>query len=61
VVGQIRIEVGRVKLVPELLAEGIGGTVELFIVRQITSSLTGTADALTDYLEDGGRDTLPTL
>ncbi len=60
-VGEIRIDVGRVKLVPELLADGIGGTVERFIVRQITSSLTGTADALTDYLEDGGRDTLPTI
>jgi len=49
--GEIRIDVGRVKLVPELLVDGIAGAVERFMVRQITNSLVSVADALTEYLE----------
>ena len=48
--GEIRIDLGRIMLMPEVVTDGIANAVEKFLVRQITSSLVSVADALTQYL-----------
>lgn len=50
--GEIRIDLAKVRLVPELVAGSIAQAVERFLVRQITPTLTSVSDALADYLDD---------
>lgn len=50
--GDIRIDLSKVRLVPELVAGSIASAVEGFLVRQITPTLTSVSDALADYLDD---------
>ena len=51
IVGDISIDVKKVKGVPSFLAGSIGKTVENFLVKQITANLTSVSDALTRYLQ----------
>lgn len=48
--GSIEIDLGRLKAMPSFLVEGIGRTLEQFLVRQITSSLMSVADGLSAHL-----------
>lgn len=54
IVGDISIDVKKVKGVPSFLAGSIGKTVENFLVKQITANLTSVSDALTRYLQSKG-------
>jgi hypothetical protein len=49
--GDVAIDLDRVRGVPSFLAGSLAGTVERFLVRQITPNLTVMADALTRHLE----------
>lgn len=49
--GDIGIDLKKVRGVPSFMAGSVGRAVEQFLVRAITPNLTGTADALTKYLE----------
>jgi len=57
--GEIRIELGQVKLVPELVAGPVGATIERFLARQIMPNLLAISDAIEDYLEASGQPTQP--
>ncbi|MEM9069625.1 MAG: hypothetical protein AAGE52_14020 [Myxococcota bacterium] len=61
IAGEIRIDLSKVKLVPELVAAPVAAAVERFLVRQITPNLLTVSDAIEDYLEGEQRPTMPTL
>ncbi len=48
--GEIKIDLSRVPMVPELIATPVSNTVERFFVRQITPNLLTVSDALGEYL-----------
>ena len=54
-IGEIGIDLKRVKHVPDLIAGSVGRKVEQFLVRGITTNLTAVSDALTRYLQDQQR------
>ena len=58
--GEIRVDLSKMKLVPELVAGPVGASVERFIARQITPNLLAISDAIEDYLE-AGQPTQPSL
>ncbi|MCU0677101.1 MAG: SRPBCC family protein [Myxococcota bacterium] len=51
VLGEIRVDLGKVRMVPELLASSVSSVVERFFVRQITPNLISVSDALSDLLD----------
>ncbi|MCA9614165.1 MAG: hypothetical protein KC586_15525, partial [Myxococcales bacterium] len=51
VLGEIRVDLGKVRMVPELLASSVSSVVERFLVRQITPNLISVSDALSDLLD----------
>lgn len=53
--GDIEIDLGRLKAMPSFLVEGIERTLEQFLVRQITSNLTGVTDGLAAYLNGAAQ------
>lgn len=57
--GEIRIDLSKMKLVPELVAGPVGATIERFIARQITPNLLAVSDAIEDYLESARQPTRP--
>jgi hypothetical protein len=54
--GEIRIDLARVKVVPDLVASPIASAVERFLVRQITPNLLAVGEALSDHLAEGTLD-----
>ena len=48
--GEIHIDLGRVRVVPDLVASPIASAVERFLVRQITPNLVTVGEALDEYL-----------
>lgn len=52
--GEIKIDLSRVPMVPELIATPVSNTVERFFVRQITPNLLTVSDALADFLDEQG-------
>ncbi len=58
--GEIRIDLSKMKVLPELVAGPVGATIERFLARQITPNLLAVSDAIEDYLEAMGRPTQPT-
>jgi hypothetical protein len=51
VVAEMRVDLGKVRMVPELLASSVSSVVERFLVRQITPNLISVSDALSDLLD----------
>lgn len=50
--GDLNIDLKKVRGVPSFLAGSLGGTVEQFMVKQITTNLTSVAEGLTAYLDN---------
>jgi len=49
--GEIRIDLSKVRVVPDLVASPIATAVERFMVRQITPNLLAVGEALSEYLD----------
>ncbi|MBX3246196.1 MAG: hypothetical protein KF901_03360 [Myxococcales bacterium] len=52
IVGEIRVDLSKGGVVPELLASPVSSAVERFLVRQITPNLLSVSDALADLLDE---------
>ncbi len=52
--GEIRIDLSRLRLVPDMVASPIAKAIERFAVAQFTPSASAVCDALQDYLDEQG-------
>ena len=55
IAGEIRIDLTKVRVMPELIAGKVSEAVERFLVRQITPNLLAVSDALADHLDGVGE------